>query len=118
MRRRLRPALLLAASLLAPAAARAQPAPVDSQKLVFSGQVRLRSELDDRHVLADERVNVHLLRTRLRASARPAPGISVLAELQDARHLGSGDPRQGRGTTDPSADGLDMRQAWAQLQRP
>jgi len=81
--------------------------------------VRLRTELDDRGLGAvDETVLIHLLRTRLRATARPLPWITVVAEVQDARYLGSGDPSQGRGTTDISPDGLDMHQAWAQIDHP
>ena len=86
--------------------------------MTVSGQIRLRSEWDDRHVLADEQATVHLLRTRLRATARPLAWITVLGELQDARFLGEGDPAQGRGTTDADAPQLDMHQAYAQVDTP
>jgi hypothetical protein len=82
---------------------------------IMSGQVRLRSELDDRGVLADESVFVHLLRSRLRATVRPVSTITILAELQDSRYWGQSDPTLGRGTTDADADLLDMHQAWASI---
>jgi hypothetical protein len=82
---------------------------------IVSGQIRLRSELDDRGVLSDRSVLVHLLRSRIRATIRPLAGITVLAEIQDARYWGQADPALGRGTTDADADGLDMHQAWAQI---
>jgi hypothetical protein len=87
------------------------PAP----RVVVTGQVRLRSEWDDRHVLADRRANVHLLRSRLRATAHPLAWITVVGEVQDARFLGESNPADGRGTTDASAPQLDMHQAYAQL---
>lgn len=87
-------------------------------KVVVTGQVRLRSEDDDRHVLAGDRVYVHLLRTRIRAAARPLAHFAVLAEVQDARYLGQSDPALGRGTTDDAAPELDMHQAWAEIDRP
>jgi hypothetical protein len=89
--------------------------PQAAPKVVFSGQIRLRSEDDARHVLANEQVWVHLLRTRFRATANPAARITVLAEVQDARFLGQSDPALGRGTTDDAAPELDMHQAWAQV---
>jgi hypothetical protein len=112
-------AALFASSPLAPSplaaqdTARAQP-----PKIVVGGQVRLRAEWDDRHVLADQRVNVYLLRTRLRATAKPVAWITVVGELQDARYLGEGDPLLGRGTTDATAPQLDMHQAYAQIDTP
>jgi hypothetical protein len=102
-----------ASSLVAQDSARTQ-----APKIAVTGQVRLRSEWDDRRVLADERVNVHLLRSRLRATAHPLAWITVLGEVQDARFLGESDPAQGRGTTDASAPQLDMHQAFAQVDTP
>ena len=108
---------LLLPILFIPALLSAQETkPVDHIK--FSGQVRLRSELDDRRLTAREVVFMHLLRSRLRATAKPLDGFTVVAEIQDARYLGSGDPAQARGTTDITADGLDMRQAYGQIERP
>jgi hypothetical protein len=100
-----------------PLAVRAQEAS-QPEKIVFSGQLRERTEFDDRHINADELVFIHYLRTRLRATAKPATGFTVVAEVQDSRYLGQNDPTQARGTTDISADGLDMHQAWAQIERP
>jgi len=87
-------------------------------RILVGGQIRLRGEWDDRHVLADQRVNVYLLRTRLRATAKPLPWITVLGELQDARYLGESDPLLGRGTLDNTAPQLDMHQAYAQIDTP
>lgn len=105
---------LLLLLLLLPGLLPAQEAPAPPV-VTFSGQVRLRSEFDDRRLTANELVLVHLLRSRLRATAKPLPWITVVAELQDSRFLGSGDPAQSRGTTDIAPDGLDMHQAWAQV---
>lgn len=81
----------------------------------ISGQLRLRSELDDKGLTQDESTLAHLLRTRLRVTARPMQGVALVAEIQDSRHFGSGDPDAARGTTDASADALDMRQAFVQI---
>lgn len=116
--RRLRHGLLLFFHILfIPALLPAQETkPADPIK--FSGQVRLRSELDDRRLTAAEAVLVHLLRSRLRATAKPLANITVVAEIQDSRYLGSGDPAQARGTTDISPEGFDMHQAWGQIEKP
>lgn len=90
-------------------------APAPAPPVAISGQIRLRTEIDDRRLSADEAVLVHLLRTRLRATARPLSWLTIVAEIQDSRYLGSGNPSNARGTTDPSADGLDMHQAWGQI---
>jgi hypothetical protein len=90
-------------------------APAPAEPVKISGQVRLRSELDDRRLTAGEAVFVHLLRSRLRATARPLSWLTVVAEIQDSRYLGQSDPSQSRGTTDASADGLDMHQAWGEI---
>lgn len=108
--------LLLVALLLAPTLAHAQDQ--DPTPISISGQLRIRSEVDDRGITFDETVLAHLLRTRLKATARPVPQWTIVVEIQDARFLGSGDPALARGTTDVSADGLDMKQAFAQVERP
>lgn len=82
----------------------------------ISGQLRIRSELDDRGLTQDESTLMYLLRTRLRATSSPAHGVTVVAELQDSRHFGSGNSSMARGTTDASADALDMRLAYAQIE--
>src|SRR5687768_10819217 len=87
----------------------------EGEKVTVTGQLRLRSELDDRGLTTDETVLAHLLRSRLRVTARPVVWATILAELQDSRHLGAGDPASGQGTTDVHAEGLDMRQAFAQI---
>jgi hypothetical protein len=110
-------ALVLLAAVLLPLSLHAQETP-QPERVAISGQVRLRSELDDRHVTADESVLLHLLRSRLRATAHPASWLTVLAEIQDSRFLGSGQASQGRGTTDVTADGLDMHQAYGEIDHP
>lgn len=116
MKRTIHGLILLLPLLIIPASIRAQENK-PPEAVAFSGQVRLRSEMDDRHLTANETVFQHLLRSRLRATAKPLSWITVVAEVQDSRYLGSGDPTQARGTTDASADGLDMHQAWAQIDR-
>ncbi|HEX8241914.1 MAG TPA: alginate export family protein [Longimicrobium sp.] len=104
-------ALVLGISLVSSPLAAQDSARVEAPRLVVSGQVRLRSEWDDRHVLADEKVMVHLLRSRLRATARPLAWITVLAELQDARFLGEKDPSRAGVST-------DVHQAFVQVDGP
>jgi hypothetical protein len=111
--------LLLAAMLVAvPLAAQdsSRTGSADSARVVTIGvQVRVRSEIDHRGVLADDGVLVHLLRSRLRATARPLAGITAVVEIQDARYWGQSNPALGRGTSDADADQLDMHQAWAAI---
>ena len=87
-------------------------------QVAVQGQVRERSELDDRGILDSNSVLVHLLRSRIRVTANPTDWATVVAEVQDSRFLGSGNPALGRGTTDVTADGLDMLQAYGQIDRP
>lgn len=111
MRRQLRTVVIALPLLVSALAAQENTSP----PITISGQLRLRSELDDKGLTQDESTLMHLLRTRLRATAHPIPGVTIVAEVQDARHFGSGDPSSARGTTDASADALDMRQAYAQI---
>jgi hypothetical protein len=87
-------------------------------QVAVQGQVRERSELDNRGIIDSTTVLVHLLRSRIRVTANPTDWVTVVAEVQDSRFLGSGNPALGRGTTDVTADGLDMLQAWGQIDRP
>ena len=107
-------AMVVAAPLAAQNSSRSGSA--DSARVVtINGQVRVRSEIDHRGVLADDGVLVHLLRSRLRATARPLAGITAVVEIQDARYWGQSDPTSGRGTSDADAEQLDMHQAWAAI---
>jgi hypothetical protein len=102
--------LILLLEIAAPAASQEAPA-----EKIISGQIRIRSELDDRGILAPEAVFVHLLRSRVRATVRPVSWIRVLAEIQDSRYFGQSDPAFARGTGDADADQLDMHQAWGEI---
>src|SRR5690349_2064794 len=115
MRRTVNVLLLLALcsplSLLAQGSNQSETPPIK-----LSGQFRMRSELDNRGVIdTTTSIFVNLIRTRLKATARPLSWLTVVAEVQDSRHFGSGNPAQGRGTQDVSADALDMRQAYGQI---
>jgi hypothetical protein len=101
-----RPTALLALALFA---APAPLAPQEAPSLRWSGEVRLRSELDDRSAGrgAD---HATLLRTRLGLAATVSPAARVFAQLQDARALG-----EGTGTVQAQALRLDMHQAWLEL---
>lgn len=114
MLRRIRTILILLPLVLSGLAAQET---AGTQPITLSGQLRARTEFDDKGLTQDESTLMHLLRTRFRATARPIEGVTVVVELQDARFLGSGNTALGRGTTDAAADGLDMRLAFAQIER-
>jgi len=82
-----------------------------AQPVTLSGEIRHRSELDDRDAGAVEAATpVHLLRTRLAADARPAPHVRAFVQVQDARRWG-----EERTTLDGDADQLDLHQAFFEL---
>lgn len=83
------------------------PSRTDSQ-LVFSGEVRARSEYDrpGSGVRGD---GVTLLRSRIGADARLTDGARVFVQLQDSRVLGE------RGTTSGTASQLDLHQGFLEL---
>src|SRR5690349_6687106 len=99
--------LFISALAVSPLAAQEKP-----QEKIITGQVRLRSELDNRDILAQQTTLYHLMRSRIRATVRPVAGITVLGEVQDSRYWGQADASQARGTTDANAEGFDMHQAW------
>ena len=99
---------LFLALLLVAADVLAQPIP-----FTVSGEVRHRSELDDRDFSNQaDPVLYHLLRTRLGVTARPSPRLTALVQIQDARFFGGENPALGRGVRDADADQLDFHQAY------
>ncbi len=97
----------LAASIAAPALA---------QTFVVTGEVRTRTELDDRDLAdAQSATAYHLLRSRLGVDARPAPHVRAFVQVQDARLWGGESPSLALGTLDGDADQLDVHQAFLEL---
>ena len=90
-------------------------APASGQTLAVTGEVRHRTELDDRDPLGVEATAVHLLRARLAADARPTPRVRAFVQVQDARLWGGEDPALALGTLDGDADQLDVHQAFFEL---
>ncbi len=87
-----------------------------AQRVAVVGEVRHRTEFDDRDLSGTADATVyHRLRTRLGIDARPAPRLRVFAQVQDARLWGGEDPALGLGTLDGSADQLDLHQAFVDL---
>jgi len=79
----------------------------------FSGQIRCRSEVEDRSFIPGRKPNhYHLLRSRFGVQVRPEPGIQVFLQMQDSRPFGSENTSLARGTMDGSADALDFHQAY------
>jgi hypothetical protein len=90
--------------------------PACAQVLTVSGEVRQRTELDDRDVAgAEPAAAAHLLRTRLGVSARPAARVRVVVQVQDARLWGGEDPALALGTLDADADQFDLHQGFFEL---
>ncbi|NLP11815.1 alginate export family protein [bacterium] len=84
----------------------------------FSGQIRYRSEVEDRSFLPRSKPNhYHLLRSRFGLQVRPEPGIQVFLQMQDSRPFGGENTSLARGTMDASADALDFHQAYFMLDR-
>ncbi|MBR9978268.1 MAG: alginate export family protein [Bacteroidetes bacterium] len=83
-------------------------APLFAQSIEFSGQVRERSEFDDRRFYEDAHHDVyHQLRSRLRATATLNEQVQAVVEVQDARMYGSG-----MGTMNYGASFFDLRQGY------
>ena len=88
----------------------------DCQPVTIHGQVRTRSELDDRDLTGQVPASAfHLLRTRLGVEARPSHRVRALVQVQDARLWGGEDPALALGTLDGDADQLDVHQAYVEL---
>ncbi len=84
-----------------------QTVKVDKAELTFSGEVRVRSELDARTSGAGTD-HATLLRTRLGALAKPSEQVSVFIQLSDSRVFGE----ESNTLTDATADRFDVHQAW------
>jgi hypothetical protein len=104
MKRVLIPAALLLA--VVPAAASAQ------ENVRVVGEVRLRSE-GERPAPTESFDALSLLRSRLGVQASLSQRAHVFVQVQDARTFG-----EEAGTTDGSADRLDVHQAWLQYGAP
>ena len=85
----------------------AQTVKLDEVELTFSGEVRVRSEIDARTSDAGTD-HATLLRTRLGALAKPSEQVSVFIQLSDSRAFGE----EANTLTDATADRLDLHQAW------
>ncbi len=81
--------------------------------LTLSGQIRHRSEVNDKVALeGSDAPRYHLLRTRFNISFAPIEEVTVFVQVQDSRLFGGQDVAQGRGTLDGNADALDFHQAY------
>ncbi len=76
--------------------------------LRFTGEVRVRSELDAPDALASD--GFTYLRTRIGVRADPAPGATVFLQLQDSRVLGT----EGNSVS-ATTDVFDLHQGYVQL---
>lgn len=82
--------------------------PLFAQNIELSGEVRERSEFDDKRFSEDTHHDVyHLLRSRLRATATLNERVHAVVEVQDARLYGSG-----MGTMNYGASFFDLRQGY------
>lgn len=86
-------------------------APLAAQGIEFSGQIRERSEFDDKSFNESQHHDVfHLLRTRLKATATVNEQVRVVAEVQDARTFG-----QEAGTMNTGSPAFDLRQGYVEV---
>ncbi len=83
-----------------------------AQTVRISGQIRERSEYDQRLDMADDGRFYHLLRTRLGIGAAFEEDLSAFAELQDARSLGSSERRNESGIP-----AFDLREGYIEARR-
>jgi hypothetical protein len=103
--------LVLSVALAAPAHAQQTPsggATTSMPPLHFTGEVRVRSELDAQDGLASDFFTY--LRTRVALRADPAPGATVFLQLQDSRVLGT----EGNSVS-ATTDVFDLHQGYVQL---
>ena len=85
--------------------------PLAAQSIEFSGQLRERSEFDDKNFIEDQHHDVfHLLRMRLKATATVNEQVRVVAELQDARGFGANGS-----TMNVGAPAFDLRQGYVEV---
>ena len=79
-----------------------------AQSVEFSGQIRERSEFDDKSFIEAQHHDVfHLLRTRLQATATVNDRVKVVVEIQDSRVFG-----QQAGTLNHGAPAFDLSQGY------
>lgn len=82
------------------------------EKLIISGQIRFREELDKRNFAAGTDVNdMGLLRSRLGLKFQPAQNVIAFLQFQDSRTLGV----EGSNTL-ASSSNLDLHQGYIQLE--
>lgn len=101
-------ALVLAATTAARAQTAATAPVVTSTPLTFSGEVRTRSEWDAPNGLSADAFTS--LRTRFGVRVDPAPGATLVLQLQDSRVLGT----EGN-TISSTMDVFDLHQGYLQL---
>lgn len=85
------------------------PAPAANLPIVFSGEMRTRSELDHPGGALSSDLFTYL-RTRFGARIDAAPGVRLLLQMQDSRVLGAGEGGV--------SQQFDLHQAYAELSRP
>lgn len=85
--------------------------PLAAQGIEFSGQLRERSEFNDKSFLETQHHDVyHQLRTRLKATATVNEQVRVVAEVQDARTFG-----EESSTFNSGAQHFDLRQGYVDV---
>ncbi len=85
--------------------------PLAAQSVEFSGQLRERSEFNDKSFLEEMHHDVyHQLRTRLRATGTVNEQVRVVAEIQDARVFG-----EETSTLNAGASHFDLRQGFVEV---
>ncbi len=85
--------------------------PLAAQSVEVSGQLRERSEFNDKSFIETQHHDVyHQLRTRLKASATVNEQVSVVAEIQDARTYGEESSLMNAG-----AAHFDLRQGYVEV---
>ncbi|MFA6233171.1 MAG: alginate export family protein [Bacteroidota bacterium] len=85
--------------------------PLAAQSVEFSGQLRERSEFNDKSFRENQHHDVyHQLRTRLKAAAMVNEQVTVVAEIQDARTYG-----EESSTMNEGASHFDLRQGYVEV---
>lgn len=105
--------LLIAALMAAAAQASSQSVP-----LTWSGQLRLRGEIDGRDFKSSNAYNAYALsRIRLGVNARPVDDVSIFLQVQDSRVFGEERDPSGQFSTLSNARNLDLYQGYVQIDR-
>ncbi len=85
--------------------------PLAAQSIEFSGQLRERSEFNDKSFLESQHHDVyHQLRTRLKATGIVNEQVRVVAEVQDSRTFG-----EEASTMNSGARHFDLRQGYVEV---